>query len=215
LKLTHNSEVQAIEVERKEKKGSREDCNLPPIIQTVVATDKNKQQSSVIIKRVLKIDNINMSQCASPCCNRPASSQCSVCLKEWYCGSECQKADWKKHKLICKVLKRFSNQLQPYSQVYQVIMEIFGTPAATERVLKHLLTYATFQFGERIPGKGYRQRGNGERIDNFQVDINLMCNIYQSLINIYIDDASLSERDRNNNNLTLPCYEKMIEVLKP
>jgi hypothetical protein len=39
------------------------------------------------------------------------------------------------------------------------------------RGLGHLLSYALYQFGDRIPGKAYRERENGERIENYQVEI--------------------------------------------
>jgi hypothetical protein len=76
-----------------------------------------------------------------------------------------------------------------------------------------LLRYTEFQFGDRIPGKPYRQRENSERIDNFEVEINIMLLIYRKLINFYIGDKSLSLIDCDN--VLLPCYEKVLEVLEP
>jgi hypothetical protein len=93
--------------------------------------------------------------------------------------------------LICKTLKKLSNNLQPYGEVVQVIIETCG---ATEdaRVLRHVLAYAQFQYGERIPGKTYRQRGNGERIDNYRVEIDILIFISRILINAYQKDKSLA-----------------------
>jgi tetratricopeptide (TPR) repeat protein len=153
-----------------------------------------------------------MSQCAQLCCNRPATSQCSVCLKEWYCCGECQKADWKKHKLICKTLKKLSNNLQPYGEVVQVILEILSAPDDA-RVLRHLLSYAQFQFGESIPGKTYRQRGNGERIGNYEVEIKILIPISQILIGVYQEVSSLSLIDRDIK--ILPLCESILKILKP
>jgi hypothetical protein len=34
-------------------------------------------------------------------CKRPATSRCSKCKRVWYCGRECQVADWKSHKPEC------------------------------------------------------------------------------------------------------------------
>jgi hypothetical protein len=81
------------------------------------------------------------------------------------------------------------------------------------RVLNDLLKYVEFQFGDRIPGEAYRQRGNSERIDNYQVEINIILYIYSSLINIHEQDTSLSMIDCDN--MGLPYYEKMLEILKP
>lgn len=153
-----------------------------------------------------------MTQCAGPLCNKLARSQCSVCLKEWYCSGECQEADWKKHKKICKILKRLSNQLQPYLQVVHVIGEVLQAPGNVV-VLNHLLRFTEFQFGERILGKAHRQSENRGRIDNWTVDIEIMISINHSLINIYRRDTSLSLIDRND--IELPCHERILKILKP
>lgn len=153
-----------------------------------------------------------MSQCARPCCNKSAIHRCSVCLKEPYCSGECQKSDWKKHKLICKVLKRLPSNLQPYREVVQ---NIEGIRSATKnvRVLHHLLSYAQFQFGNSIPGKSYRQRQNGERIDNFEVEIDIMILIYRNLVTIYVADTSLNSKD--SHDILMVCYDKMSEIAQP
>jgi hypothetical protein len=38
-----------------------------------------------------------------PCavCNRVVDTICGKCRKQFYCGRECQKADWPVHKLFC------------------------------------------------------------------------------------------------------------------
>jgi tetratricopeptide (TPR) repeat protein len=153
-----------------------------------------------------------MSQCAAPCCNKPAKSQCSACLKEWYCSGECQKGDWKDHKKICKILKILSNDLQPYPEVLQVIIEILDA-TRNVRVLEQLYRYAEFQFGDRISGETFRQRGNSGRIDNFNVEINILIPIYRKLVNTYIEDTSLS--DINCDSIVLPYHEKVLTVLQP
>jgi hypothetical protein len=57
--------------------------------------------------------------------------------------------------------------------VARVIEEIFGErPKKTQldiRVLEHLISYAEYQFGSQVPGKAYRERGNGEQIDDWIV----------------------------------------------
>jgi tetratricopeptide (TPR) repeat protein len=96
--------------------------------------------------------------------------------------------------------------------VEQVIDEILDTPGNT-RVLNESLKYTEFQFGNRIPGKAYRQSGNRGRINNFQVEINIMIFIYNSLISICKEEKSLSVMDCDE--MILPYYEKMLELLKP
>jgi hypothetical protein len=96
-----------------------------------------------------------------------------ISLRESYCSGECQRGDWKLHKSICKILKKLSHQLQPYHEVLRVIEEIRKGISGKNKqqkliVVGHLLSYADHQFGNRILGKSYRERGNGERINNWR-----------------------------------------------
>jgi hypothetical protein len=116
-----------------------------------------------------------MSKCALPGCVKAGINRCSICLREPYCSGECQKGDWKSHKLICKILKKLSLQLQPYQEAVRVINEILGErPKKIHldiRVLGHLIVYAKHQFGDRVPGKAYPERKKGHRISNWKVEI--------------------------------------------
>ena len=48
------------------------------------------------------------SLCSNPNCCKPESTQrCSKCKYVWYCGRECQVADWKSHKKMCKAMAAF------------------------------------------------------------------------------------------------------------
>ncbi|KAI0704233.1 hypothetical protein C8T65DRAFT_830856 [Cerioporus squamosus] len=38
-------------------------------------------------------------------CGKKAASRCAQCQSVWYCGAECQRADWPEHKQSCKSLK--------------------------------------------------------------------------------------------------------------
>jgi tetratricopeptide (TPR) repeat protein len=119
--------------------------------------------------------------------------------------------------LICKTLKKLSLQLQPYQEVAGVIEEIREErPKKTlldMRVLGHLVSYAEHQFGDRVPGKPYRERGNGDRIDNWNVEIEILIPIYSDLVDVYSSSESLSIID--NDNLTFPNVEKMLDLLRP
>ncbi|KAJ4471603.1 hypothetical protein J3R30DRAFT_3450224 [Lentinula aciculospora] len=53
--------------------------------------------------------------CARRSCGKKAVSKCSSCKEFWYCGVECQKLDWKEHKIICK-----NNFAAPYMQTIRV-----------------------------------------------------------------------------------------------
>jgi hypothetical protein len=109
-----------------------------------------------------------MSECARPDCHEAAKSSCSGCGREQYCGSACQKLDWKKHKSMCPILKKLSNTLQPYDDVVKVVLEILTSKEENNiRILEHFLSYADFQFGKPISGKDYRERADGQCISNW------------------------------------------------
>ena len=40
-------------------------------------------------------------------CNQPATQQCTICKSQIYCGKECQKPDWRVHKLLCSSYQQF------------------------------------------------------------------------------------------------------------
>jgi tetratricopeptide (TPR) repeat protein len=81
------------------------------------------------------------------------------------------------------------------------------------RVLELLHRYAEFQFGDRISGETYRQRKDSDRIDNFDVEIDILILIYRSLVNAYIEDTSLSVMDCDN--IIFPYYGKILTILQP
>lgn len=100
-----------------------------------------------------------MALCGGPNCYKAAHCRCSGCNKETYCSVECQKIHWKSHKSLCPILKKLSNELRPYDEVSQVIMEtLFSAKGRIIRVLEYLLSYAEFQFGEKVSGRDYRGR---------------------------------------------------------
>lgn len=43
--------------------------------------------------------------CWYPDYRQPRTKFCTACLNEGYCSSECQKKDWKIHKIICPYMK--------------------------------------------------------------------------------------------------------------
>jgi tetratricopeptide (TPR) repeat protein len=119
--------------------------------------------------------------------------------------------------LICKTLKKLFFQLQPYHEVARVIKEIRGERSKKTqlgiRVLGHLISFAEHQFGDRAPGKTYHERANGDRIDNWNVEIGILIPIYGDLVDGYSSNKSLSMID--SDNLRFPYVEKILDLLKP
>jgi tetratricopeptide (TPR) repeat protein len=157
-----------------------------------------------------------MSQCARPGCVQSGKHGCSACFIEAYCSGECQKADWKAHKLICKTLKQLPKKLQPYNDVVRTIHGILKAPekiGSNVRVLNHVLSYALLQFGDRVEGKTYRERRNGDQISNWGVEIATLQLIHYRVISIYRCDQSLSTNI--GDNMMIPHLEKVHQLLMP
>lgn len=68
-------------------------------------------------------------------------------------------------------MKVLSKILQPFREVMQTIYEALEWKEDI-KIMEHVLSYAEYQFGERIAGeKDYREREDGERIINWDVEI--------------------------------------------
>jgi hypothetical protein len=109
-------------------------------------------------------------------------------------------------------LKKLSDQPQPYGSVVQIINETLET-GKNVRLLGHLLSYAKIQFGNRILSKSYRERSNGDRISNWDVEIDIMYHIYRSFVGFYASNESMSMI--NQQNMAIPYLEKVLELLAP
>jgi hypothetical protein len=153
-----------------------------------------------------------MSKCARPDCLVIAKSSCSGCEKEQYCGSSCQKLDWKAHKSLCPILKKLSKNLQPFHEVIRINHEILSSKKGEDvRILEHLLSYLEYQFGEQVAGIDYRERGDGERISNWNVEIEILHNTYTRLAKLYSQNDSLILVRRDE--MSLPHSERSLSLL--
>jgi tetratricopeptide (TPR) repeat protein len=159
---------------------------------------------------------LNMSQCGRPDCHKAANSSCSGCRREQYCGSDCQNLDWKKHKSMCPILKKLSNNLQPYGEILEVFDEIltyayYDKKGNKVRILEHFLLYLDNQFRDVIPGVGDREERAGMVISNWDVDISIKHKLINEIIIIYNSNQSISDIARDA--LTLPYFERSICLL--
>ena len=85
---------------------------------------------------------------------------------------------------MCPILKQLSTQLQPFYEVIRIKDEVLTSKKGKNcRVLKHLLSYLEYQFGGKVAGIDYRERGNGERISNWEVEVLILYNIFSRLDN--------------------------------
>jgi tetratricopeptide (TPR) repeat protein len=101
--------------------------------------------------------------------------------------------------------------------VARIIEEILQQSSTNKkldrRVLEHLLSYAELQFGDRIRGKAYRERSNGEQIENWVVEVEILFRINNFLASTNLGDESLGMKGCDK--LSAPFYEKMIALLRP
>jgi hypothetical protein len=122
-----------------------------------------------------------------------------------------KKKNWKVHSDLCKMLKKFLNELQPYDQVKQVIIE--AHEKCNARILEHAIAYAHFQLGERVEGKAYRERQDGQQISNFEAEIHILMPLYSEIHAIFGDAATF--RQLHQDNMMLSYVQKSLDLLRP
>lgn len=155
-----------------------------------------------------------MSLCARPNCNLPPKCSCSGCEREKYCGSVCQKLDWKIHKSMCPILKKLSIKLQPFHEVIMIKDEILASTKANDcRVLEHVLLYLDYQLGEKVRGIDYRERENGEQIANWEVEVLTIHYFTSRLADLYFRYHSISMISRYE--MSLPHVKRSLSLLNP
>jgi tetratricopeptide (TPR) repeat protein len=115
---------------------------------------------------------------------------------------------------MCPILKKLSTQLQPFHEVIRIKDEILISKKGKDvRVLQHLLSYLEHQFGEKITGIDYRERGNGERISNWEVEVLISHNIYDCLADLYHHDSSMNVIPRCE--MSFASLEQSLSLLDP
>lgn len=120
-----------------------------------------------------------MFKCARPGCSTPSKFKSSSCAREHYCSGTCQRLYWQIHKSMCSTLKKLLNKEQPFREVIRIIEEtVWSKLGNFSRIINQLILCAEYQFGKEVSGIRYRERADGERVDNWIVDIE---NLHQSL----------------------------------
>jgi hypothetical protein len=89
---------------------------------------------------------MSVKRCGKSCCDKVISSVCSDFHKENYCSLECQKSDWKIHKILCKYIKK-NSELLSWTEVKEAISklrekakvkDIKGTTSETRMLIYYL-----------------------------------------------------------------------------
>jgi hypothetical protein len=159
---------------------------------------------------------VKVIECARPGCNEVGSQGCSACLKVFYCSAECQKTDWKSHKIMCRLMKLMPDVLQPFSIVLSTVREIVNQTEAQVaklgqqkyiRLLHHAARFTNRQFGKRVEGSSTYSRDDGSRLNIWEVEINLLFTIYD----LFGYHTSPSNNIGTGNEI--PYYQKCLSIL--
>lgn len=164
-------------------------------------------------------------QCARPGCSEIANFKCSACNAESYCSAICQKNDWKiHHKKVCAQMKN-SDQLLPFNKVIEIATEhinhfVKGKEAEKIRILQYSLSFTLFQFGDRVEGVAYRERLNGDRIDNWTAECCIFntCFGLAKTLNRHVFNQLKSGEFKDSKILMMtvvPYAEKALTILEP
>jgi hypothetical protein len=157
-------------------------------------------------------------------CDQIGTKGCSASLKELYCCGECQKEDWRAHKIMCKLIKQMPDKQQPFKDVSSVTYKVLNlteeqkSKLGTKKyanLLERAATFAEYQFGQRIAGQRAYERGNGDRHNNLAVDFKISIEIYDRL-----SKCSLSFNSDGSNTIdcwtkVIPYYQKSLAILEP
>jgi hypothetical protein len=96
--------------------------------------------------------------CNKPGCKQEGTKGCSACNVSKYCSPECQKKDWKIHKLVCPLE---NSKLLSYEEGIKTINDLIVksknyATAIEIRIYKSLQRFGEKQFGEPIDKKTFR-----------------------------------------------------------
>jgi tetratricopeptide (TPR) repeat protein len=136
------------------------------------------------------INLMKVTECARPGCDQLGTKGCSACSKESYCSAECQKTDWKYHKPFCHLIKHMPVVLMPFRDVYSTVVKVLNQkePLIAKigmhryiRLMQHAATFTKNQFGEHIERTSHYFRENGDSIDAWEVEIDILYQIYERL----------------------------------
>jgi hypothetical protein len=161
-------------------------------------------------------------QCGNFNCRKIKLKKCSGCNKEGYCSAECQKDDWKIHKLLCACMKN-DDELLLFHEVEVVINSLKGHVEKRKRlddsvrIAKYCLAFAEYQFGHRIIGKPYRER-DGIQVDNWNIEIITLDTLCYSVCHAYTLLADNMEKSDTNKEImknAIFYQEKSLSIFEP
>jgi tetratricopeptide (TPR) repeat protein len=180
--------------------------------------------------------------CGLSCCHKTGTSTCSSCLQEFYCSGECQKKDWKGHKVLCKLIKLMSDvpvidkrtfkHLLPYKEVAEIVDKVLkqteseivkleeGSSTRSKKyisLLERAVKFIDIQFGnnpvQAAKGMVTYERDDGDLIYSWDVEIRFLYKIYDHLAR-YVLPCVTDGATKDRRDAT-PHLLKSFELLKP
>lgn len=160
--------------------------------------------------------------CGRSHCRELKAKRCSGCMTEGYCSSDCQKADWKFHKLVCACMKN-NDQLLPFRDITATVRKLSAQAELKNgiskiKILEYCLSFLEFQYGERIAGESFRKREvDGTRVDNWVVDFDfliLFCNNISETYKFMADNMVMNDICVSNLNKAKYYTKKSLSILE-
>jgi hypothetical protein len=147
-------------------------------------------------------------------CKNSGKSRCGKCLKIGYCSSECQKSDWRLHKILCNK----SSEKLPFDEILSIISKLKNYAdkciETNEKIqiFELCVSFAEYQYGARIMGKLYRERYSSILI---KIELHSLIPQYSNLGELYYSSQKniiLSDTCKSNMRKSIFYFEKILQI---
>lgn len=166
--------------------------------------------------------------CARPCCKKLRLHICTACRNEGYCDIDCQRKDWKIHKILCIFMKN-DKKLLPFTEVDAVVSklqehaELKKGTVGEIRILQYCLSFQENQY-DRILYRFECEKGT-IRVGDLSDDVISQSNHYiNNIVSICLSLGNAHETLTNNMamddilkdtiNKSIYYYKKSLSILE-
>lgn len=170
------------------------------------AVYRNRVKEGQLLRLSGDLDTMSISwseRCKLIGCEKKGTKVCGSCMINNYCSLQCQKDDWKSHKVICS--KKFPTAFLPIDEVSKIVKRSFDQAIALKAhlrgdeaiaILESAVAFSNEQFGKRVPGGLHRVRRNGEIVDNWR-SVNMpLCLVLMQVSNLLIETRTVGSYDK-------------------
>jgi MYND finger len=124
--------------------------------------------------------------CKRTNCTRLGTKHCSACQSVWYCSVECQRANWKDHKVTCGKKLLTESELSRFlsdKTDKAASLDLSDREGKNINFLKGAVLFAEYQFADLVAGEAYHRLKNGVVFKNDWLLFNLRDMLTESYIN--------------------------------